>query len=490
MHLIDYIIFSLYLVLVIGIGLICRGKKHSVKEFFLAGRSMGWFPVGISIMITSFSAINFNSFPTEVIGYGFYVVTSIPIFLLVAFPITKIFLPFYYKIESASAYAFLENRFNLNVRCLASGLFIFWRLLWMSVILYSTAQILSMITGFNLVVVITVCGIVATAYTAFGGIRAVIWTDVAQFFVLFGGIIFAIIFTVLQIDNGISGAFTSGIDGGLFKPFYPFDSQYFSLDPSIRMSFWSIVIGVFVAFLIRYGADQMVIQRYFTTKSLKAAKTGFWLNIICAMFLISLLAVFGVVIYAYAVDSNIINSGDNLVNPLKHMALLIRSFKYGGCGLLAAGLIAATMSSIDSGINACTAAYFCDFHQKFNPEIGEENKSWRFSVILSVVLGVFSIVMALGCNYILGSQKSVFVIVNKVINGLGSPLLAIILLAIFSKKIKPTSVFIGGIIGVGVSIFTIVYIDNLALHYYAVLNLILTIFFCYLIDWIKDLFCK
>ena len=136
-------------------------------------------------MITAFSAINFNAFPSEVIGYGFYVVTSIPVFFLVAIPVTKIFIPFFYKRGSISAYEFLEERYDKQVRKLASGLFILWRILWMSVILYATAQILSLISGIELHLLIIICGVCATIYTAFGGIRAVIWTDVAQFFLSF-----------------------------------------------------------------------------------------------------------------------------------------------------------------------------------------------------------------------------------------------------------------------------------------------------------------
>ena len=120
----------------------------------------------------------------------------------------------------------------------------------------------------------------------------------------------------------------------------------------------------FITFLIRYGADQVIIQRYFTTKSLKDATRSFYLNIICASLSISLLALFGVVVYAYAVSSGTVAPGARLAVPLKHMAVLIKSFSYGGCGLLAAGLVAATMSSIDSGINACSAAFFCDFYNQ------------------------------------------------------------------------------------------------------------------------------
>ena len=484
MNYLDYTIFIIYLLVVIGIGLICRSKQHSVKEFFTANRSLGWLPVGISIMITAFSAINFNSFPSEVIGYGFYVVTSIPVFFIVALPVTKIFIPFFYKIESASAYEFLETKFNLKVRCLASGLFIFWRVLWMSVILYSTAQILSLITGFELPLLIIICGACATFYTAFGGIRAVIWTDVAQFIVLFGGILFAVIFTALHIKGGISTMFSSACSGGIFKPFYPFDPHYFSFNPTIRISFWSCLFGVFTAFLIRYGADQIVIQRYFTTKTLKAAQKSFYLNIFCAAFSISLLALFGVAIYAYSVDKNIISQGMHLTNPLKHMALLIKSFQYGGCGLLAAGLIAATMSSIDSGINSCSAAYYCDFHKRFISKNDAEAGNWKFSIGLSIFLGALCIMLALLCIKFLGNQKSVFVIVNKIVNGLGSPLLAIIILAIFTKKIKPNAVFFGGFLGLITSIIILITVKNLALHYYAVVNFLITILLMFLLNFI------
>ncbi len=489
MNLYDIIVCVVYFVLIILIGIIAKGKNHTTRDFYLAGRSMSWFPVGLSVMITVFSAINFVAVPQEVAVYGLYVMVSLPVFILVAIPVTRYFIPRFYQQGSVSAYEFLEQRFDVKVRCLASGMFIFWRMLWMGVILFATAKILTLITGFSLPLLIIVCGVVAMAYTAWGGIRAVIWTDVAQFIILLTGLIMIIVILVVRSKNGLDGMLATTRSHGLLKPFSPFDPGFFSPDPTIRISFFSCLIGVFVAFLTRYGADQIVIQRYSTAKSLQAAKTSFWWNIICAMFSISLLGIFGLLLYNYAAEHNLLTPHKTLAAPLKIIKIIFSTLPYGGCGLMVAGLLAATMSSIDSGINACSAAWFSDFHQRFFEKTQEEGREWRYSIYLTLTVGSASILLALLCMAFLAQSNTVFVMINKIIHGLGSPLLAIMLLAILSKRISAKAVFQGTIYGLICSILTICLIKGLALHYYAVVNLVITLGLCYMLHFL-DIYRK
>ena len=350
-------------------------------------------------------------------------------------------MPFFHGKKLVSLYEFLEERFDYRVRALASGLFLAWRFFWMATALYASAQIMSRLTGVSLPAVILAGGVVATVYTAVGGMRAVMWTDVLQFFVLFGGL---------------------------------------SFDPRIRMTLWSGLIGVTVAFLARYGADQMVVQRYFTARDLRAAQRGLWLNAFVSVLSLSLLVLFGLAVYVHAVKSGAL-AGTRIMNgtALQQIAALIRSFPSGVTGVIAAALLAATMSSIDSGINSCGAAYLTDFH----------NRLFRFRLpghLLTAVIGSAVTFLALTAVPLAGRTNTLFMIVNKFVNGLGSPLLTLVALAMFSKRVNTFGMLAGGLCGVAASLAISFCVRNLALQYYAVANLILTITFCYLFSFASE----
>ncbi|MBI9018209.1 MAG: sodium/solute symporter [Phycisphaerae bacterium] len=474
----DIITLILYLTTVLYLGLRFRSKNKTHAEFFLAGRNMGFIPIGLSVMVTSFSAINYLAFPNEVFGFGLYVIFAIPVFFIIAWPISKIWMPFFHSMQLTSAYQYLELRFNWQVRSLASALFILWRLIWMATALYAAGNLLAAFTSYKPSTVIIIAGIVATAYTFIGGMRAVMWTDVLQFCVLFGSIALGLLYA--SKDSSFAEIFTIAAQHGRLKPFTPFDPSYFSLDPRIRMTFFSCIIGVSVAFLSRYGSDQVIMQRYFTAKNLRAAQKGIWLNALASAFAISLLALFGLAIFAHAVKSGALTDINNAAIPKlakPQFLAMIKSFPSGLTGLFASGLLAASMSSIDSGINACSAAYITDLHPKiFKNQTGTA----ILDKILTLSLGILSTTLALTLIPLIGKTNTLFMIVNKVINGLGSPLLALFLLGMFSKRVNAPGIFIGTITGLAASMYITFAVKPLALHYYAAVNLLATIIPCYL----------
>ena len=484
MNRLDYIIMAGYLAVILLIGWHLRIKKGTNEDFFLASRSMGFFPIGLSVMVTVFSAVNYLAFPNEVFSYGLYVVVALPVFFLAAWPVTKIWMPFFHDMRLTSAYEYLERRFDRRVRSLASGLFIIWRLFWMATALYASAKIMALMTGMNPQIIILVSGLAATAYTFMGGLRAVMWTDVLQFFVLFGGILLGVIFAVG--DGGLSEVLSIARDSGRLKPFVPFDPLFISPDPRIRMTLWSGLIGVFVAFISRYGADQVVMQRYFSARNLRMAQRGLWLNAAASVFSLSLLAFFGLAVYVCAFKGGAITGWDALSviqrksMAMKQLASMINSFPPGVTGLVLAGLLAATMSSIDSGINACSAAYVTDFHCRFFVCTSEKESTGLLpGKRLTIVIGLISTFLALMLIPLFGKTNSLFMIVNKLINGLGSPLLALILLGMFSRRVNAPGMFYGGIIGTIASFAVSLFFRPLALQYYAVLNLCVSIVPCY-----------
>jgi len=434
---------------------------------------MGWLPVGLSIMVTAFSAINITAFSGEVLSYGLYALLSIPVFYLVSIPVKRIIIPFFHGLNITSAYEYLEIRFDRNVRQLAALMFILWRILWIATVIYIPSRILSWISGIPMNSLILIIGSIATFYTFWGGIRAVIWTDVMQFTVMITGLIASVVFVIHLVPDGIHGITQTALSAGLLKPFKPFDVTIFSFDPRIRISFWSAIIGTFIAFLTRYGADQVVIQRYLTSKNLAQAQKGFTLNYLVAMGSILLLGFLGLAIHAYFVQMGEFPQYSTV--PLHYFARFVNALPPGISGLMITATIAASMSSFDSGIHSCATVFSVDFQnlsffKKISPQI--------FTLILGILITVTALYIK---NF-----GSIFEIANKIVNGFGSPLLALYIMGKYSRKSSSFGAFTGGIAGLLFSCFVILFIKNLALHYYAMVNLIGTVTFIYIFSAIRN----
>lgn len=458
----DTAIVLAYLIGILGFSYALHRKKRTA-DVFVAGRAMGWFPIGLSVMITLFSAVNFLAFPTEVMEHGLYVLAALPVFVLVAIPITRIFIPFFHRMQLTSLYAYLEQRFDRHTRLLASGLFMFWRLCWMATALYATAQVLSIMTGIPSPALIIVAGSVAALYTATGGIRTVMWTDVLQFLLLVTGIGGALWVAVGTHGQGWSALWSEARTAGHLSPFLPVDPVFYSLNPTIRITLWSGLIGTFVAFLGRYTADQMVVQRYFAARSLSAAVRGFWWNIVAALFALVLLTFLGLAIAG--------THSDATIPAMARFGAFAQSLPFGLTGILTAGLLAATMSSVDSGLNSCLATWLTDFAGRKKQDDGQQAHAYRLRVF---GLAIATMVLA----FIVGRTGDLFEVINRVINGVGSPLLALILLGMFSRSANARGTWIGGSIGIIASLAISFGWDGLALHYYAVINLLVTLAAC------------
>ena len=473
MSIADHVVLFAYLAGSVALGAWFTRRQRGERDFFLAGREMSWFPIGLSVLATAFSSMNYAAFSGEVFRHGLYVVMCVPVFALVAVPVTRLFMPFYHGMRLTSAYEYLEKRFDVRVRCLASGLFILWRLAWMAVALFVPCKVLSLMTGWDLRALIVAGGLVATAYTVAGGMRAVMWTDVVQFFVLFGGIVVGVAVASARMPGGLTGLLRAGAEAGLARPFHPFDPQVLSPDPRLRMTVWSCLIGTFVALLSRYGADQAVVQRYFTARSLRDAQRGFWLNVAGATLALACLALFGFAIHAHAAAAG--PGGPAGRMPIANVARFIAALPAGVCGLLMAGLFAASMSSVDSGVHSCSTAFLTDFHRRLFRRRGGCAGA-RLSRLLALGFGL--VATAAACTVDQWGM-SVFGVANRIINGLGSPLLALFLLGMFSRRANAPGLLVGGVLGTAWSVFVSSSVQGLALHYYAVVNLIGTLVLCY-----------
>ena len=188
LQLLDYAAVVLYLLVTFGIAVWFGRRQKNTEDFFVGGRRMPWFAVGLSILATLFSTLSYLGVPGEMIKQGagmFLGYLAIPVTYVV---ISYVWIPFFMRLKLTSAYEYLERRFSYGVRLLGAVLFILLRLGWMSMVVFAASLALDMVKGGDLAWLpgpdifwaIGTIGVVAAIYTAIGGIQAVIWVDVLQ----------------------------------------------------------------------------------------------------------------------------------------------------------------------------------------------------------------------------------------------------------------------------------------------------------------------
>jgi len=191
----DYLIALTYVAGTIVFGFYFARRQTTSEQYFLGGRGFGWFPLGLSMVATLVSTTSFLAFPSETYEHSLTIVCylfGIPPALLI---VQKVFIPFYRRQNLTSIYEYLEVRFGVRVRALTSTMFVLMRLVWMAVAVHSAALALSAMTGLGITPLIFSIGAAAVLYATLGGLSAVIWTDVVQFFIFFAGLAGAVIFS-------------------------------------------------------------------------------------------------------------------------------------------------------------------------------------------------------------------------------------------------------------------------------------------------------
>jgi len=436
---IDWAICGLYLLLVIGLGLFFSNKQKDNDDFFLGGRNMHWLPVGLSLFATTFSSNSFVGLPAEGAFGDYHQLLAIFFIPFVVIPITCIwFIPFYKGLGFISLYEYLERRFSRPVRLMASLIFMLYSAGWMGTMLLAVSRILDVVLDTTSIVqtlsVIAVVGLLATIYTAVGGVKAVIWTDTIQAFALFGGMVFLLALLVSKIDGGFSTYLATGSADGKF--------EMFRLDGGLgeRNLFSACAYGFFVYMggqLASYGA----FQRYVTVDTVGEARRALVIKGIFTLGSCTLFFMVGTALYVYYQQSHgeiyqQLAAGRGRDQLLPHFVINF-SGGYGMTGLILAGLFAAAMSSLDSGINSMTATLVTDwFHGK---ELGTS--------INRILTGFFGIcVTGIACLLAM-IDSPVFDILLSIAGATLGLLLAILMLGMLVPRVNTTGVLAGLVTG-------------------------------------------
>ena len=275
MQQIDWIILVITLLFIVIYGVWkTKGSTGNVKDYILGNNETPWWTVGLSVMATQASAITFLSTPGQAYhdGMGFVqFYFGLPIAMVV---ISMTFIPIYHKLKVFTAYEYLEERFDLKTRSLASILFLVQRGLGTGITIYAPSIILSSILGWNLTQLNIIIGSLVIIYTFSGGTKAVNVTQKHQMFVIMFGMIATFFLILHLLPNDMTLGNALHIAGANDK----MEIVDFSFDPETRYTFWSGITGGFFLALSYFGTDQSQVGRYLSGKSIRESQMGLIMN--------------------------------------------------------------------------------------------------------------------------------------------------------------------------------------------------------------------
>ena len=270
----DWIVMIATIIAIPSFGLWrARGSK-TVNQYLLAGRSMPWYAMGLSIMATQASAITFIATTGQAYVDGMRFVQfyfGLPIAMVI---LSATAVPIFHKSGVFTAYEYLERRFDAKTRALAALVFLIQRGMAVGLALYAPAIVMSVIFAWPDRLTTLAIGVICVLYTTMGGIKAVTWTDVLQMSIIFSGLILGLITVISLMPKGVSFGDAVYLAGAVGK----LNAVDLHFDPNNRYNLWSGLIGGSFLALGYFGCDQSQVQRYLTGKSVAQSRLSLLFN--------------------------------------------------------------------------------------------------------------------------------------------------------------------------------------------------------------------
>ncbi|XP_070576362.1 sodium-dependent multivitamin transporter-like [Ptychodera flava] len=473
---VDYILFSGMLAISVITAIyhgFAKGGQHSTSRYLLADRKMHFLPVAMSIMVSYLSPLAFMGVPAEVFVHGagvsLQLIPALWYLPLFAF----IYVPVFHDLALASAYEYMELRFNFALRITIAMIFMFQSLFYIAACLIGPALAIEAVIDFEFWKTLLITGILGTVYTAIGGMKGVIWTDVFQFFVIVGTLLTVIIIGVSK-SSGIEEVFRINYANGRLDVFS------FDLSPTKRLSFLSNLIGATASFAPNY-LSQTAVQRYMTIPSLKHSQMSLLINVPLLYLTYSTLYLTGLVLFAYYNNDftplqmaiNVTSptdmpgfplSGDSDANYEPNFKTADQILVYfvssqlgqisGMQGLFIAALFAGTLSSVSSSLNALTAVTLEDFIKPFRKwkakRSGQmiytnDRRDTAVSKVLTCVYGLIGI----GLAFVSSRVNSLLVLATTILGVPGGPIVAAFSLGMLYRRANGIGTLFGTVLGFG-----------------------------------------
>ena len=434
----DLLVLAAYLVGVVAFGLwVGRGQKGAT-DYMLGGRALPWWAILLSIVATETSTVTFLSIPGFAWSRDFTWIQLGAGFLVGRFLVVALLLPHYFSGELFTAYEVLHRRFGGAVSQAASLLFVVTRSLADGLRLFLTAIVVQEMSGLALPWAIGLVGLATVAYTFFGGMKAVIWTDVVQFVVYLAGAGAALVVLVSRLPGGFGELLATAGAAGRLR----------AIDPSFSLTepyvLWAGLLGGAVLTLGSHGADQLMVQRYLCARTQHDAARALGTSGIVVFFQFAFFLLIGVGLFAFYEAFPPAVAFDR---PDRVFArFIVEELPSGLVGLVLGAVFAAAMSTLSSSLNSSATAVANDFYRPRAGAAATPARLLRVTRGLTVFFGAVQVGVALGGRSL---DSTVVENVLKVAGFTTGITLGVFFLGIFAARVGQRAALAGFVLGLG-----------------------------------------
>jgi SSS family solute:Na+ symporter len=458
----DYVVFIAYAILILGVGLwVSRDKKghqKNAEDYFLASKSLPWWAIGASLIAANISAEQFIGMSGSGFASGLAIASYEWMAALTLIIVGKYFLPIFIEKGLYTIPEFVEKRYSTNLKTILA---VFWIALYVFVnlttVLYLGSLALETIMGIPLMYGVIGLALFAAAYSLYGGLSAVAWTDVIQVvFLVLGGLV-----TTYLALNTVSGGegFISGLTTvfetvpGRFEMILDESNPEYQNLPGIGV----LVGGMWVANLYYWGFNQYIIQRTLAAKSLKEAQKGILFAAILKLIIPLIVVIPGIAAYVMVNDPEImarlgVSASENLpsLNQAdKAYPWLLQFLPVGLKGVAFAALAAAIVSSLASMLNSTSTIFTMDIYKQYI----NKNANDKATVNMGRISAFVALIIACIVAPLLGNLDQAFQFIQEY-TGIVSPgILAVFLLGLFWKKTTNKAAIVGALASIPIAMY-------------------------------------
>ena len=458
----DYIVFAMYAIIILSVGLwVSRSKKgetKSTEDYFLASKSLPWWAIGASLIAANISAEQFIGMSGSGFAGGLAIATYEWMAALTLIVVGKFFLPIFIKKKIYTIPEFVEQRYSSQLKTILA---VFWIALYVFVnlasVLYLGGLALQTILGVNLISAVIGLALFAVAYSLYGGLSAVAWTDIIQVVVLILG---GFITTYLALDTVSGGqGFVKGLNSIYAAVPERFDMileknnpEYMNL-PGIGV----LIGGMWIANLYYWGFNQYIIQRTLAAKSLEESQKGILFAAGLKMIIPLIVVIPGIAAYVIINDPLLMEKlGESAMTNLPSLAQADKAYPWlmqflptGLKGIAVAALAAAIVSSLASMLNSTATIFTMDIYKQLINKNASESKTVNVGRLSALVALVIATIMA----PLLGGIDQAFQFIQEY-TGIVSPgILSVFVLGLFWKKTSNKGAVFGALASIPIALF-------------------------------------
>ncbi|HSB74961.1 MAG TPA: sodium:solute symporter [Terriglobales bacterium] len=436
----DLAIIAIYLAGITLFGLRFRKKQRSLRDYFLADRTIPWWAIALSIVAAETSTLTIISIPGLAYDTDMGFLQVVFGYLVARVIICIIFIPSYFRGEMYTAYQLIERRFGPHLRSLAAGLFLITRAAAEGVRVFAVSIVVAIAIGTGEIASIAIITLLTLIYTFEGGMAAVIWTDVIQMIIYIGGTLVGFVTLLHLVPGGWSTIHAAASAAGKLRIFD------FTPTFSRTYTFWAGLIGGTFLTTASHGTDQLMVQRLLSAKNKSQAQaallaSGLFILVQFALFLLVGVSLF--VFYRHFPPLTPFTRSDRIFPTF-----IVRDMPRGISGLLIAAILAAAMSNLSAALNSLSSSSIVDFYLRRRPQASESRRlavSRASTFVWALVLFALAILSQHG-----GRVVEVGLSIASVAYG---ALLGIFLLGLLTRRASERGAMLGMACGFAVELY-------------------------------------